>query len=80
MENFKHDPAMCYDTLCKLSANGDVPHPRAGHPIETMSDREIAEETLFWLRQAGTALAQLQSGGMGAMMSGMIGNMFSKGK
>lgn len=48
--------------------------------ISEMTDREIAEETLFWLRQAGQALAQLQKGGIGAMMSGMMGNMFSKGK
>jgi hypothetical protein len=48
--------------------------------IQGMSDREIAEETLFWLRQAGQALSQIQKGGIGAMMSGVMGNMFSKGK
>lgn len=48
-------------------------------PIDEMTDREIAEETLYWLRQAGAALAQLQSGGIGSMMSSMMGNMF-KGK
>lgn len=47
--------------------------------IQSMTDREIAEETLYWLRQAGQALAQFQNGGMGSMMSQMIGGMF-KGK
>lgn len=42
--------------------------------IGDMSDREIAEETLYWLRQAGTALVQMQSGPMGRMMT----NMFNK--
>ena len=46
-------------------------------PIENMTDREIAEETLFWLRQAGATLAQLQNGGIGSMMSQMMGSMFS---
>lgn len=72
----------CSHPQCKLS------HPHAGPAIlvnsnadlTKMSDREIAEETLFWLRQAGQALTQLQKGGIGAMMSGMMGNMFSKGK
>lgn len=47
-------------------------------PIAEMTDREIAEETLFWLRQAGQALAQFQKGGMGAMVSQAMGAMFSK--
>jgi phage/plasmid primase-like uncharacterized protein len=42
-------------------------------PIGEMSDREIAEETLYWLRQAGGALVQLQQGGMGGMMKMMMG-------
>jgi hypothetical protein len=41
-------------------------------PIENMSDREIAEETLFWLRQAGAALVEIQNGGIGAMMKSMM--------
>lgn len=41
--------------------------------IEDMSDREIAEETLYWLRQAGQALVAMQNGGIGAMMKGMMG-------
>lgn len=45
-------------------------------PISDMTDREIAEETLFWLRQAGATLAQLQNGGIGSMMSQMMSGMF----
>lgn len=47
--------------------------PPAIKPIVEMSDREIAEETLYWLRFAGKALAELQNSGMGKMMMGMIG-------
>lgn len=47
-------------------------------PISQMTDREIAEETLFWLREAGETLSQLQSGGIGSMMSSMMGGMFGK--
>lgn len=59
--------------------NNQNPVPTEQRNIKDMTDREIAEETLFWLRQAGAALAQLQSGGIGSMMSSMMGNMF-KGK
>lgn len=41
-------------------------------PLAEMSDREIAEETLYWLRYAGTALAEMQNGGMGRMMMSML--------
>lgn len=37
-------------------------------PIEQMTDREIAEETLYWLRFAGSALADIQRGGIGALI------------
>lgn len=57
-----------------------TPEQMANRPIQNMTDREIAEETLYWLRQAGAALAQLQSGGIGSMMSSMMGNMFKGGK
>lgn len=46
-------------------------------PIQSMTDREIAEETLYWMRTAGQVLAQFQSGGMGTMMTQMLGSMFS---
>jgi len=45
-------------------------------PVQDMTDREIAEETLEWLRSFGMALKTLQSGGMG----GMVKAMMSKGK
>lgn len=54
----------------------DPPGPPEVKEITDMSDREIAEETLYWLRQAGTALVQMQSGPMGRMMT----NMFNKNK
>lgn len=41
-------------------------------PINEMSDREIAEETLYWLREAGRALQELQNGGMASMMKTMM--------
>jgi len=47
-------------------------------PIQNMTDREIAEETLYWMRTAGQVLAQFQSGGMGTMMSQMMSGMFGK--
>lgn len=48
-------------------------NPPVVKPIAEMSDREIAEETLYWLRFAGHALAELQNSGMGKMMMGMMG-------
>jgi hypothetical protein len=47
--------------------------PPVMKPIAEMSDREIAEETLYWLRFAGRAMSELQSSGMGKMMMGMMG-------
>lgn len=51
-------------------------NPPAMKPIGEMTDREIAEETLYWMRLAGQAVAQFQKGGMGAMMSQAMGAMF----
>lgn len=39
--------------------------------ISEMTDREIAEETLYWLRQAGQALTTFQNGGMRGMIQSM---------
>lgn len=47
-------------------------------PISEMSDREIAEETLFWLRETGKALAAIQQQGVGGMMKMMMSNGKSK--
>jgi hypothetical protein len=44
-----------------------------GMDVRDMNPREIAMETLYWLRQAGSALVQLQQGGMGGMMKMMMG-------
>lgn len=41
--------------------------------IVEMTDREIAEETLYWLRYAGVTLAQIQQQGIGGMMKSMMG-------
>lgn len=76
MTNF--DPTMCYDSNC--DASEPLPHKRttrcpngpANRPLEQMTDREIAEETLYWLRQAGQALAAIQKGGVMSMMAGMF--------
>lgn len=46
-------------------------------PFAEMSDREIAEETLYWLRYTGAALAEIQRQGIGGMMRAMMGG---KGK
>lgn len=43
-------------------------------PVENMTDREIAEETLMWLRFAGQALTEIQSKGIGGMMRMMLTN------
>lgn len=45
--------------------------PELPNPAE-MTDREIAEETLLWLRSFGAAMQQFQSGGMAAMMKGLF--------
>ena len=42
-------------------------------PIADMSDREIAEETLHWMRFAGQVTVQMQNGGVGRMMMSMMG-------
>lgn len=44
-------------------------------PVEEMTDREIAEETLTWLRAVGDVVQQVQSGGMSAMMGQMFKSM-----
>lgn len=43
-------------------------------PIAEMSDRELAEETVYWMRFAGQVMVQLQNGGMGKMMMSMFGS------
>lgn len=42
-------------------------------PIDEMSDREIAAETLYWMRFAGQVMVQMQNGGVGKMMMSMMG-------
>lgn len=41
-------------------------------PIATLTDRQIAEESLFWLREAGRAIAMLQQGGMGGLIKSVM--------
>lgn len=48
------------------------PIPTGEKPIREMTDRELAEETLYWLRTAGRALEAIQNGGMGALLKGML--------
>lgn len=55
--------------------NGSEPSYQLGvTEISDMTDRQIAEETLFWLRETGKALQAIQKEGLGgvfkAMMSG----------
>lgn len=55
-----------------------IPTPdTAATPIKELSDREVAEETLAWLRIVGEMAAQLQqigtSGVMGTMLKSMMG-------
>lgn len=50
----------------------DVTNGFSAKPVEEMTDREIAEETLMLLRTAGAALAKFQQSGMGSMIAGMI--------
>jgi hypothetical protein len=40
--------------------------------ISEMSDRELAEETVMWLRTVGQAIAQLQKVGPGGMLKAMM--------
>lgn len=47
--------------------------PRAETDIRELTDREIAEETLYWLRATGQALREFQSGGMGKMIGMLSG-------
>lgn len=54
--------------------------PNVEREIATMSDREIVEETLYWLRTAGKTLADFQNGGMSAMMGQMFKGMMGGGK
>lgn len=47
----------------------------SGHPIENLSDREIAMETLYWLRMTGQAMQEMQKvGPMGLIKAMMSGN------
>lgn len=46
---------------------------RNAKPIEKMTDREIAEETLYWIRTVGQALAQFQNMGPAGIMKMMMG-------
>ena len=48
-------------------------NPPKDRPIKEMTDREIAEETLYWLRFAGQQLSMIQSMGLGGMMKMMMG-------
>lgn len=47
-------------------------NPPEMKPIPDMTDREIAEETLYWMRTAGAAFAQIQSQGIGGILTGMM--------
>lgn len=42
-------------------------------PLNNMTDRQIAEETLYWLRETGKALAEIQKQGVGGMLKAMMG-------
>jgi transcription initiation factor IIE alpha subunit len=44
-------------------------------PIQEMTDREIAEETLYWIRSSGKALAEIQRTGIAGLMKSMVGGM-----
>lgn len=51
-----------------------TPMPNIGDkPIEEMTDRELAEETLFWLRETGKAIAEIQKQGLGGIMKSIMG-------
>lgn len=84
-----NNPLFESDPMFEPTGPGDTPHAHSeagqsvdaalpaympsGDPIHMLTDREIAEETLYWLREAGSALVQLQSGGVGGMMKMMMG-------
>lgn len=48
--------------------------PTEPKPIKDMTDSEKLDEILFWLRQTGAALAQIQQQGIGSMMKMFMGN------
>lgn len=41
-------------------------------PIPELTDRQLAEETLYWLREAGKTIAMIQGQGIGGMMKAMM--------
>lgn len=43
-------------------------------PVEELTDRQLAEETLYWLREAGRTIAMMQHQGI----SGIVKAMMSK--
>lgn len=61
---------MTYHDAAEVNNAGDVQPMKA---VSDMTDREIAVETLTWLRTFGAAMQQLQSGGMAGMLKGMMG-------
>lgn len=67
----------CMHPACILRHPHDGPTILRGAepmvPIELLSDRAIAEETLMWMRTAGQAIAELQKVGVGGMLKGMLG-------
>lgn len=62
-------PAVVVDTSSPLPTQTGV------RPISEMTDRQIAEETLTWLRTVGTVVESIQSGGMSGMMGAMFKSM-----
>lgn len=54
-----------------------VEHIAGVTPMNELTDRQLAEETLYWMREAGKAIAAMSQGGMSgilkAMMSGRKG-------
>lgn len=55
------------------ATNDSASHEYGVTAISDLSDREIAEETLHWLRQTAQALAVFQQQGMGGIMKVMMG-------
>lgn len=41
-------------------------------PIEDMTERQLLEETVYWLREAGKTIAMIQGQGIGGMMKAMM--------
>jgi hypothetical protein len=71
----------CEHVKCVLRHPHDgpavLPEAQSTCEITVLSDRAIAEETLYWMRTAGQAIAEFQKVGAGglikAMMSGKKG-------